>query len=129
MASGAISQASDFFNRLEREHGGGISRLVATLVSLNNQNVQRQYHDANGNQRNISTSLGSLIFPLIGTFGFNNSSLSDQRAPVPENQIDDLREVKIIQEDYEYNQETQEMEPPKCSICIYEILGPTIKTP
>ena len=128
MANTMFSQFSQSLNQVENNRGEGMRDMISFLTSLGSQNVERQFHDANGQQHNVATNLGALILPFIETFGFNNSHGRNNRNPVPEAEIASITEVKILEEDFEYNEETKEMEPPKCSICIYEIIGPTVKT-
>lgn len=125
--AGTVYTASQrIYNNVERDHGPQIRQLVTILNFLNTQDVTRQFHNSDGNRQQILTNLGSLIAPLISSFGFLNSNNS--RSPASQRDIDSMQETKITEDEYEYNEESKEMEAPKCSICIFEIMGPAIKT-
>lgn len=126
LAGTVISSGRQIFNTVERDYGPQIRGIVSVLNLLNTQDVSRQFTNENGRTETVHTNLGTLIAPLIATFGLLNSNSS--RSPVSERDIESLEEVQVKEEDYEYNEESKQHEPPKCSICIYEILGPAIKT-
>ena len=126
LAGSVISNGREIINTVERDYGPQIRGIVAILNMLNSQDVSRQFTNQNGRTETVNTNLGNLIAPLIATFGLLNGNTS--RSPVSERDISNLEEVEIKEEDYEYNEETKQNEAPKCSICIYEILGPAIKT-
>lgn len=126
VAGTAISTSGRYIRQIEQNHGPQIRTIVGQLATLTNQVVQRSTTDSNGERRNVTTNLGDLIAPLISSFGLLNNNTASQ--PVSERQLDELEEINITKEHNVMNEETKEEEPPKCSICIYEIYGLGVKT-
>ena len=103
-------------NSIERDYGTGLRDIVSVISNLTGQNVSRSFTNEDGERQNVNTNLGDLLAPLISTFGFLNGGGQSNRSPASDNEIDELEEVQIKRSDYEYNEETKEQEPPKCSI-------------
>jgi len=108
--------ASRMMNNIERNYGTGLRDIISVISNLTGQNVSRSFTNQNGERQSVSTNLGDLLAPLISTFGFLSGGSQNNRNPASENEIDELEEVQIKRCDYEFNEETKEQEPPKCSI-------------
>ena len=108
------------YQKVDKEHGKNIKEGMTKLGVIPDQRAERKSTDDNVKKEPVKTSSSSWMTPVLGMFR-RSTPATEKKEPVPEFDTSVIGEQRLKKEDYIYNEQTRQIEAPRCAICTYEL--------